>query len=336
MIQYLWHRIFRSLRILAELRKTLILGEFDVLHWLDNPEMIITLGFGLISCSRGHLRSTKWFLNIHPGDLSFKEGGQHFLRKLYKGFSGWALRMLIRTGLITGLFVHGTWIRDQLVSTFPNNQQLGSKLIVAPYGVESLVPFSPKPQGKARQVLNLPEGEFVILSFGMIRREKCIDDIIRATSLVPNAILVLAGRPTDIKLEEIQQWIVSAGIENRTLLRLEYIPEKEIGLLFAAADVMVLAHNKHFAGQSGPLHLACYYLTPVIVSDVGDIGRFVHETGIGEVFPAGDWEKLAEVLVHFQKMDKTGYQRYTQRERQVKKILSWDTTVNCYVKAYRN
>ena len=333
MFRYMWRRITYSTKMLYELGKELRSGEYTVLHCLDNPEMVTTLCFGLLLQLLGpSSKTTKWFLNIHPGDISFKTGGTSLLRRLYKGLSGWALRILLRKGWVTAAFVHGEQIRNALLSAW-GSEEFRSKVILAPYGVGGLLPVHVD-RLEARRRLGLPEQAFIVLSFGIIRRDKRVDDIIRAISLVGSAVLVIAGMPTEVEEKEIRQWVEEAHISERTVLHLRYIPEEEVATYFSVANVLVLAHDTGFPGQSGPLHLACSFGVPVVVSDVGDIGRFVRENGVGEVFPPRDWKVLAKLLAYFHATDQDTYQTYVQREREIATRLSWDNTVERYLEAY--
>lgn len=331
MVRYIWNRIITSLRALRQLSKTLQTDRYSVLHWLDNPEMFTTLCFGLLFRLRRHHETTSWFLNLHPGDISFKTGGRHPLRRLYKGFSAWGLRFLLRRGYVTATFVHGEYIRDSLLSAW-GREEFRAKVIVAPYGVGGL-PTHQLPRVEARRRLGLPEEGFVVLSFGMIRRDKRIEDIIRALSLVYQAVLVIAGMPVGVGEGEIRQWVEDAHIAERTVLHLRYIPEEEIATYFSAASVVVLAHDKGFPGQSGPLHLACAFGVPVIASDVGDIGRLVRHNRLGEVFPPRDWRALAVRLRQFQ--TRGNHELYVQRVREYAEKYSWHNTVGIYLATYK-
>lgn len=332
MVRYIWNRITINLKALRQLGKVLRTNRYSVLHWLDNPEMFTTLYFGLLFRLRRYHKSTRWFLNLHPGDISFKRGGRHLLRRLYKGFSAWSLKFLLRRGYVTATFVHGEHIRDNLLSAW-GREEFHAKVIVAPYGVGGL-PTHQLPRVEARQKLGLPKEGFVVLSFGMIRRDKHIEDIIRALSLVDQAVLVIAGMPVGVGEGEIRQWIEDAHIAERTVLHLGYVPEEEIATYFSAASVVVLAHDKDFPGQSGPLHLACAFGVPVIASDVGDIGRLVKHNGLGEVFPPRDWRALAARLREFQ--TRGNYELYVRRMREYAEKCSWHNTVRIYLATYKS
>lgn len=332
MIRYLSCRIILSMKSLFRLSQTLQRGRYPVLHWLDNPELFSTLCFGLLFRLQGHHKSTRWFLNLHPGDISFRAAGGHFLRRLYKGFSGCALKFLLRRGFVRAVFVHGEYIKNSLVSAW-GGEEFGPKVIVAHYGVGG--PLSkPRSRAQARQILGIPEDAFVVLSFGMIRRDKHIEDIIQAVSLVEGAVLLVAGMPLGVEEHEIRGWVEDAGIADRCLLHLTYVAESDIPTYFSAANVAVLAHREGFPGQSGPLNLACAFSVPVVVSDVGDIGSVVRQNGLGHTFPPRDWRALARKLCDIQtngppKGCRENLQEYAEKH-------SWNQTVLVYLKAYES
>lgn len=332
-LKYMWRRIGYSTKMLHELGKEMRAGQYAVLHWLDNPEAITTLCFGLLLrlLAHGH-EAAKWFLNIHPGDIAFKTGGTKLLRRLYKGLSGWVFRVLMRRGWVTAVFVHGEHIREDLLSVW-GTEEFGAKVIVASYGVGGLSSIRVD-RSTARRKLDLSEQAFIVLSFGMIRPDKRIDDIIRAVSHVDGVVLAIAGMPSGVEEKEIRRWVQEAQVAERTVLHLRYIPEEDVATYFSAANVLILAHDRGFPGQSGPLHLACSFGVPVIVSDVGDIGRFVRETRVGEVFPPRDWKALSKRITGFHAMGQHACQAYVTREQEVATRLSWDNAVERYLEVY--
>lgn len=332
MVRYLWRRVRDGATVLAELRKLLSEQHFDVLHWLDNPEMLVTLRFALATDLR-RSPATSWFINVHPADLAFGQHGSHLLRRLYKSFSGWTLRFLLRRGWLTGVFVHGEWIRSRLLANWKENA-VGSRVLVAPYGVDR-PDRDESERGVTRQELGIPDEAFVALSFGMIRKDKRIDDIITAVSMVKDIWLVIAGLPAEIDSDQIKGWAERAGVCERVVLWLDYVPEECVPKLFAMSDVLILAHDHSFAGHSGPLHLACSHQLPIIASDVSEIGYFVRNNEVGEVFAPRDTLGLANLLSRFRELSAAEYQAYKEREREVASQFSWANTCSMYLDAYR-
>jgi glycosyltransferase involved in cell wall biosynthesis len=332
---YGWYRVTYNLRTGRELKEILRNDRYPILHWLDNPEILSTLWFAWTSRGlRSRAQTTSWFINVHPGDISWEGHRGDLLRATYKALSGWGLKRLLRQNQVSRIFVHGTWIKRSLCSRW-GLDPADKRIVVATYGSD-LPPEGAalKSRKLARELLGLPAEAYVLLHFGMIRRDKGLDDVIRAVSQVPNVTLVVAGHPTNLKREEIVGWVERAGIEERTVLRLEYIPEEQIEAYFRAADLVVTAHKGSHPGHSGPMHLACTYLVPVVASDCGDIGEFVRETRIGDVFPPGDWKALGEILQRFQAIDPASYEVYRERELETREATSWRAMVGTYMQAY--
>jgi glycosyltransferase involved in cell wall biosynthesis len=78
------------------------------------------------------------------------------------------------------------------------------------------------------------------------------------------------------------------------VVRDAYVPDAEVAGLFRAADVLVLPYIE--ASQSGVAALAAAFGTPVVASDVGELGEIVRSTGMGVVVPPADPGALAAAL----------------------------------------
>jgi glycosyltransferase involved in cell wall biosynthesis len=332
---YGWYRVTFNVWMCRELKEILRQGSYPVLHWLDNPEILTTLWFAWTSRRvRNRAQTTSWFINVHPGDISWEGHGRDLLRATYKAVNGWGLRRLLQRNQVSRIFVHGKWIKRALCSRWGMDSE-DKRIVVATYGSDlSPQGAAVKSQQVAREEVGLPRDAYVVLHFGIIRRDKGLDDVVRAVSQVPSVTLVVAGHPTNLKREEIVGWVEQAGIAERTLLRLEYIFEGEIEAYFRAADVVVTAHKGSHQGASGPMHLACSYLVPIVASDCGDTGEFVRENKIGEIFPPGDWKALAEILQRFRAIDPATYEVYRERALEAREATSWRAMVGTYLNVY--
>lgn len=332
---YGWYRVTFNLRMCRELKETLRESSYPILHWLDNPEIFTTLWFAWTSRRlRKRAQTTSWFINVHPGDISWEGHGGDLLRATYKAVNGWGLRRLLQRDQVSRIFVHGKWIKRSLCTRWGMDPE-DKRIVVATYGSD-VTPegAAVKSRQAAREQLGLPSDAYVVLHFGIIRSDKGLDDVIRAVSQVPSMTLVVAGHPTNLKAEEIMGWVEQADIAKRTHLRLEYIPEVEIEAYFRAADLVVTAHKGSHQGASGPMHLACSYLVPIVASDCGDTGEFVRENRIGEIFPSGDWKALAEILQQFRVIDPASYHVYRERALQAREATSWRAMVSTYLNVY--
>ena len=117
-----------------------------------------------------------------------------------------------------------------------------------------------------------------------------------------------------------------AGVDDRVELRAEFIPEADVPVCFAAADVLVLPYTGMYRGGSGPLLKgACAYGRPVIAADVSGMGRFVERHAIGLVCPPDAPEALAEKMKEFLALPASARRQMGERASAVGRANSWDT-----------
>ena len=138
----------------------------------------------------------------------------------------------------------------------------------------------------------------VFLFFGTIRRDKGLDNLLKAFMMLQQeeCRLVIAGMPLDWTMSEETKRILSCS---RITARLDYVPEAEIDAFFFASDALVLPYCGFYAGSSGPLYEAGARGLPVIVSDVSEMGAITRERDLGIVIPPDDPEALADAMKQF-------------------------------------
>lgn len=97
------------------------------------------------------------------------------------------------------------------------------------------------------------------LFFGRVEEYKGVDDLLAAFAALPEDVaahLVVAGQCDDLELRS-RLTELAARTGSRTLLRLERIPEVEVGDLLYAADVVVLPFRRVTTSGSAMLALSC-------------------------------------------------------------------------------
>ncbi len=151
---------------------------------------------------------------------------------------------------------------------------------------------------EARKDLSIYE-EFVILSFGLIRKYKGIPYLISAFEQLPPEILeksrlLIVGEIWEDRKELLDQ-IKASPLSDRITLVDEYIPDDKVNLYFSAADVVVLPYLR--ASQSGIAHIAMSFGKPVVVSEVGGLKESMANYE-GTVFvPPGDIGSIREAIL---------------------------------------
>jgi D-inositol-3-phosphate glycosyltransferase len=147
----------------------------------------------------------------------------------------------------------------------------------------------------ARGQLGVPLDAPVFLFSGLLRPYKGWDVLLDAFAAlrreVPRALLVLAGEPWG-EARRLEAW-APAGVR----LELRYLPEKERGLWFAAADAVVCPY-RHATG-SGIAADALAYGRPVIGSRVEGLEDVVEDGHSGLLVPPGDVAALAGAMALF-------------------------------------
>jgi len=142
--------------------------------------------------------------------------------------------------------------------------------------------------------------ERIILAFGYWGTYKRVDllleSIDRIRSMVPNAVLVIAGTnhpSAPDYLERLQQqWSGHAGVRF-----LGYVPETELDDLFKNASVLVLPYSSA-AGTSGVVHQACQFGLPMVAAAIPEIVEIAKEEEIAvEFYDPGDVHTLADRLI---------------------------------------
>lgn len=130
---------------------------------------------------------------------------------------------------------------------------------------------------QARRVLDVSPEQSILLFFGGVSPYKNVLQLITAFRGVegPNTVLVIAGRPGNVKhRREIEK---AAGEDGRVRLDLRRIPRDEVSLLFASADLVVLPFRNIMHSGSAMLALSCN--CPVLVPAQGALPELQARVG---------------------------------------------------------
>jgi len=175
---------------------------------------------------------------------------------------------------------------------------------------------------EAKKALSIKE-EFVILSFGLIRKYKGVPYLIRAFEQLPSEVLeksrlLIVGEIWEDRKELLDQIKASPSHDRITLID-DYVPDEKVSLYFSAADVVVLPYLR--ASQSGIAHIAMSFGKPVVVSEVGGLKESM--AGYEGTFfvPPGDVESIRKAVLGLLGMS-TRYEAPDQK---------WDKIINCYI-----
>jgi glycosyltransferase involved in cell wall biosynthesis len=173
-----------------------------------------------------------------------------------------------------------------------------------------------------------PSGR-TLLFYGLIRRYKGLDVLVRALPQIPDATLVVAGDPLD-SVGPVMQPARDLGVDDRIDWVLGYLPDEEVTNAMRAATIAVFPYR---AGESasGTLATALGHGRPVVVTEV--LGETVREYGAGLVVPPDDPAALAEACNRLL-TDKAALTQAFHGTEWARKALSWDAIAQAHERLY--
>lgn len=155
------------------------------------------------------------------------------------------------------------------------------------------------PKWEAKQHIKLKEDVPYILFFGFIRDYKGLDLLLEALnhpllrSLPFKAIIAgefyTASKP-------YTQMIQNFNLEEKVILRTDFIPDEDVKNYFCAADIVVQPYKT--ATQSGVTQICYHFNKPMLVTDVGGLSEIVPHNKAGYVVQPHPQE-IAEALSDF-------------------------------------
>jgi glycosyltransferase involved in cell wall biosynthesis len=153
------------------------------------------------------------------------------------------------------------------------------------------------PRAEAEKALGLTSGKKNLLFFGLIRKYKGLDILIKAFGLLPEEYqLIIAGEPYG-GFEEYAALIDESPAKERIHCFLSYIADDEVKKFFSAADLSVLPYRS--ASQSGVIAVSYNFGVPMVVTDAGSLRQETEEAGTGIVAKKIEPEAMADAIKEF-------------------------------------
>ncbi|UCF90809.1 MAG: glycosyltransferase [Desulfobacterales bacterium] len=176
---------------------------------------------------------------------------------------------------------------------------------------------------EARQRLNIV-GK-TILFFGFVRPYKGLDYLIDAMPMVikkMDVTLLIVGEFWKDP-EEFKTRAEILGIAEKIRIMDRYVPNEEVGLYFAASDLIVLPYVS--ATGSGIVQVAFGCNKPVISTKVGCLPEVIADGKTGYLVPPQDSQAIAQAIIAFYEQAKEAeFVANIQRDRGK---FSWDKMV---------
>ncbi len=172
----------------------------------------------------------------------------------------------------------------------------------------------------AKEALGWSEDTKYLLFFGLVRAYKGLDLLIEALALLESNEkykLVIAGEFYEDQ-KKYDKLIAEKNLENRIIIRNEYIPNEDIPKLFCASEAIVLPYRT--ATQSGVVPIALHFRRPVIVTRVGGLAALIERHNIGLIA-----EPEASSIANHLDAFLTGSVKLNNDFEEIKDDLSWQS-----------
>jgi glycosyltransferase involved in cell wall biosynthesis len=193
-------------------------------------------------------------------------------------------------GSCQALFTHAETLAQQLRSRFPDRP-------VASHPIPPPDPLGLPDRQRAREYLDIDPQVRMALFLGLVRPYKGVDVLVAALHRLPPTsdwVLLVAGEPWGRLGAHLRRQVEKLGLERRVRLDLRWIPEREVAILLAAADLLVLPYRTGSQSAVAPLALGAGL--PVVASRVGGLPEVVRHGVNGLLVEPGSVDDLAAAL----------------------------------------
>jgi len=220
-------------------------------------------------------------------------------------------------------------ISDRLVV---HNQVLADRMgrddvEVIPHGVKQLDDAE-----DVRENYGIEEDETFLLCLGFLSDSKGFHHAIEALGQLPDKYrLVIAGSPPPsfedagkAYFERLQDLVEEHNLEDRIVLKKEFLPEDEIDSLIHSCDMMLFPYTD--SSQSGMMHRAIGAGKPTVCSDLDVFKAVLGDAGT--YFEEGNSDDLAHAI--------DAYEEKGKEITKLKEEMSWSNVAEQHMELYRS
>lgn len=190
------------------------------------------------------------------------------------------------------ILTHNEFSKDEIIKINPS---LKESIHIVPHG--NYTPFIniQKDKKRSREYLDLPTDKTILLFFGMIKKVKGLEILLKSLRKVvntnPDVILLIAGKPWQNDFKLYQQIIDENELSENIILHTKFIPHEDVEHYYSASDLIVLPYKKIY--QSGVLMMTLSYKKPALVSDLPPLKEVITDNENGFLFISEDVSDLA-------------------------------------------
>ncbi len=173
------------------------------------------------------------------------------------------------------------------------------------------------PKETAKRKLRLDPAFHYLLFFGFIRDYKGLDLLLKAFAdrrlkELPLKLIVAGEFYCDPK--PFHHLINDHHLEEKVIMKNDFIPDSEVGNYFCAADLVVQPYKS--ATQSGVSQIAYHFDKPMIITDVGGLSEIVPHGKVGYVVQPDENEIAASILEFYEKNKEEEFSKNAAIEKQ--------------------
>jgi glycosyltransferase involved in cell wall biosynthesis len=164
-----------------------------------------------------------------------------------------------------------------------------------------------------------------ILFFGFVRPYKGLNYLLEAMPMIIkhiNVKLLIVGEFWKGE-DEYREKIEDLGIGDKVKIINKYVPNEDVGLYFAASDLVVLPYVS--ATGSGIVQASFGCNKPVISTNVGCLPEVINDNKTGFIVNSKDPKAIADAVVYFYKEGKE--EEFVNNIKREKEKFSWDRMV---------
>jgi glycosyltransferase involved in cell wall biosynthesis len=184
----------------------------------------------------------------------------------------------------------------------------------------------------ARNLLNLPPTDKIILFFGFIRKYKGLDLLLKAmaTPVIRNSgiKLMIVGEFYE-DATPYYTLIKELGLAEIVILHNKFVPDAEVKKYVCSADFIIQPYIN--ATQSGVTPLAYHFEKPMLVTNVGGLADTVPNDKVGIVVEPN----VDAIAQGIEKLYEKGASNYIPNIIEEKKKYSWETMASNFLILYQ-
>lgn len=301
------------LRGLLSLYSAALLGRYDVLHVQAFKQQRFEMPAFILARRLMHRKLVYTAHNILPHE----SGGSKEAEKLKQWYK-----------LCDAIIVHNEHSKKVLIDFEPS---AADKIHVLPHGTYREFSAFAKEQ---------PHEKTVFLQFGMIRKYKGIDELLKAAAQLPDAcrkkirIVIAGNQRKDLDDTNYAAMIEEYGLGDFVTFNPVRIPDAQVPDYFNQADCCLFPYKEIYG--SGALLMAYSFEKPVLASG---IPTFVEETDGGKtglLYDPGKEGALAEAIRRFADLSEAEKAAMKENIRTICKTkYSWTVSASALAGIYR-